>query len=162
MKHFQDPLTVFVHDALLGTAQRDLAFEKLLQPESYAFLDSLVTRLHSPGTVPPIDHATRWLNQDPSALLESVDAARLEYKVRARRVRVGFRLLRTVQNFMLRQGYKSAASERSVPEMMIGAMKGKLGRDGNYLGTMVKCVVVTFCSVWTLIRSWTGNFPHRN
>lgn len=54
-------------------------------------------------------------------------------------MRAGLELMRSVQGFMLRQGYKSADSERSLTEMMSAAMKGRLGRDVKYLGTMVKC-----------------------
>jgi origin recognition complex subunit 3 len=140
MKHFQEPLTIFVHNTLLGSLRPDTAAKKLLQPESFAFLDSIVTRVHNPGTVPDVDHATRWLEQDVPALLNSIDEARQEFKMRARRVRIAFWLMKLIRDFMLRHGYKSAAPEGSVPELMIAAVSGKLGKESKYLGTMVKCV----------------------
>ena len=55
-------------------------------------------------------------------------------------MRIAFRLMKLVREFMLRSGYKSAASDQSVPELMIAAMSGRLGKESKYLGTMVKCV----------------------
>jgi origin recognition complex subunit 3 len=56
-----------------------------------------------------------------------------------RKTKVALGLMKRVKEFMLKQGWRSA-DERSAVELMCEAMKGRLGRDGRYLGTMVKCV----------------------
>jgi hypothetical protein len=54
-------------------------------------------------------------------------------------MRLGFGLVRMVQGFMLNQGYKGIDSN-PVSGMMSAAMKGRLGKEIKYLGTMVRCV----------------------
>ena len=46
--------------------------------------------------------------------------------------------MQRVKAFMLRQGWRSA-DERSEVGVYFEALKGRLGRDGRYLGSMVKC-----------------------
>jgi origin recognition complex subunit 3 len=150
MKHFEEPLTVFVHDTSLGTERRELAVDILLQPKSFAFLDSVFARLQRPNPIPSVGQLRQWRTQDVPAVLDSIDDARLGLKSRARRMRVAFKLMRTVQQFMRRQGYRSADLVQSFPEMMIAATKGKLGRDGKYIATMVKCVPSTQMRVTVL------------
>jgi len=54
-----------------------------------------------------------------------------------RKTRVALGLMKRVKEFMLRQGWRSA-DERSAVALMFEALKGRLGRDGRYLATMVK------------------------
>lgn len=60
-----------------------------------------------------------------------------------RRTRMAFGLMRLVRAFMLKQGWKSAGGDgdaKEVGEDMAQALRGRLGRDTRYLGTMVKYV----------------------
>lgn len=139
LKHFCDPLTILCHDTFLGTSA-DLAAQILTSPNSFLFLDSLFTRLHRPGPVPSENHADRWRNQSIPSLIEAVDQVRIAFHTHARNLRVGFRLLIMVQGWMKKQGYKSAESDLTVIEMMGDAMRGRLGRQGKWIGTMIKCV----------------------
>ena len=142
MKHFEEPQTLFVHDSLLGTTRPDLAADLLLQPESFTFLDSIFSRLQKFNPVASIDLVSEWRAKDVRAVLASVDEARLEVKARARRMRVAFRLMGVVRKFLVQQGHKTAESEWNVPEMMVAAMRGRLRRDGKYLGMMVRYVIL--------------------
>jgi hypothetical protein len=57
-------------------------------------------------------------------------------------MRLGFGLIRLVQGFMVKQGHRGIDSDqvRTLYGMMSAAMKGRLGREIKYLGTMVRCV----------------------
>lgn len=140
LKHFDDPLTIFVHD------NGNLS-SLLLQPTSFPFLDYLLTRISSPpaSSVPPSPtHSTAWLNQSVPSLLASIDEARTGFRTKMRKTKVALGLMKRVKEFMLRQGWRSA-DERSQVELMFEALKGRLSGDGRYLGTMVKCVLVSLC-----------------
>ncbi|KIM92135.1 hypothetical protein PILCRDRAFT_810149 [Piloderma croceum F 1598] len=134
LKHFDDPLTVFVHD------DGNLS-SLLLQPTSFPFLDHLLTRISAPpassSVAPSPTHSTAWLNQSVPFLLASIDEARTGFRTKMRKTKVALGLMKRVKEFMLRQGWRSA-DERSQVELMFEALKGRLGRDGRYLGTMVK------------------------
>jgi origin recognition complex subunit 3 len=134
LKHFDDPLTIFVHD------NGNLS-SLLLQPTSFPFLDHLLTRISAPpasASAPPSPtHSTAWLNQSVPSLLASIDEARTEFRTKMRKTKVALGLMKRVKEFMLKQGWRSA-DERSQVELMLEALKGRLGRDGRYLGTMVK------------------------
>jgi len=58
------------------------------------------------------------------------------------KTKVALGLMKRVKEFMLRQGWRGP-DERSQVELMFEALKGRLGRDGRYLGTMVKCVWIS-------------------
>lgn len=144
LKHFDDPLTILVQSSILP----------LLSPPSsasYPFLSRLLTRLHSPSpnSPPSASHASDWRAATPAALLESIDGARAAFRRAARRRRVGVGLMRAVKRWLRGRGWKTTAenagrrgggkeAEEAV-DMMCRVLRGRLGREGRWLGSMVKC-----------------------
>jgi origin recognition complex subunit 3 len=158
MKHFDDPLTIFVHETNHNPA---FTVPNLLLPSSFPFLDYLLARVHapSPSHIPPSPtHSASWLAQTIPSLLASVDDARVAFKTKMRKTKVALGLMKRVKEFMLRQGLRSA-DDRNAVDFMIAAMRGRLGRDGRYFGTMVKYVLSCFCVVaYDSVRS---HFIHK-
>ncbi|KIJ08440.1 hypothetical protein PAXINDRAFT_139281 [Paxillus involutus ATCC 200175] len=124
MKHFEDPLTIFLVDEA-GWNHSD--------PASFAFLDSVFARVHSSSLIP--DNSTGWLNEGVDELLGSVRTARATFQKRSKLLRVSFQLFLLVQRFMISLGHKS---DKTLPELMCGALRGRLGNSLKYLCTMVK------------------------
>lgn len=141
LKHFDDPLTIFTQDSHLGHPSAEQAAQTLLMPSSFPFLDHLLTRLHAPApNVPPSpDHASEWMNQNPATVLASIDEARINFRAKMSKTRVALGLMKRVNDFMFNNGWKGIV-ERNDVEWLCEALKGRLGRDGKYLGTMVKWV----------------------
>ncbi|EGO26953.1 hypothetical protein SERLADRAFT_448068 [Serpula lacrymans var. lacrymans S7.9] len=135
MKHFEEPLSVFAIQSPFTTIEE--ATMTLHHPSS-AFLESILARMQCPDEISLINHVDRWRDESVSSLLESIDTAHLNFRKRARLMRVAFQLYRSIQQFLLRQGHKTAQGERNLPEMMCAAMKGTLVREGKYLSMMVK------------------------
>ncbi|KAI0060018.1 hypothetical protein BV25DRAFT_1828445 [Artomyces pyxidatus] len=135
MKHFDEPLTIFVRDELLGTKSITSAAEALSTPDCFAFLDTLLAWSTDPHTV---TNNTGWGNTDVSALLLAVREARVQFQTKLRGIKLAFGILRTVQRVMLSFGYRSAETDKSLLELMSAAMKGQLEREGKYLGMMTK------------------------
>ena len=131
MKHFSgEPLTLLV--------QTNPAFNTLSQSSSFLFLDSLLTRLITPDA-----EGTDWSQHTLPRILATVDEARKEFYHRARRVRVGFGIIKLVQEFMMQQGYKGLNWNQHpegtpVLDMMIDIMRAKVGSDIQILGSMVR------------------------
>ncbi|KIK98892.1 hypothetical protein PAXRUDRAFT_823391 [Paxillus rubicundulus Ve08.2h10] len=125
MKHFEDPLTIFLVDETAGWDHRD--------PSLFAFLDSVFARVHSSSLIP--DNSMEWLNQGLDELLASVRTARAAFQKRSKLLRVSFQLFLLVQRFMISLGHKS---DKTLPELMCGALRGRLGNSSKYLCTMVK------------------------
>jgi origin recognition complex subunit 3 len=126
MKHFEEPLTVFLAEE--GFPSRNLA-----KPDSVSFLDCILARLQSSSLAP--DHSTGWLAEDVDELLVLVRTARATFQKKSKLLRVSFRLLLVVQNFMVSLGHKS---EKTLPELMCTALRGRLGTSFRYLCTLVK------------------------
>lgn len=81
---------------------------------------------------------------------------------------MAFGLMRLLKTFMLKQGWKSAGGDedaREVGQDMAQALRGRLGRDARYLGTMVKYVSIFFSLsrylyiCYQLIHTLAGNYP---
>jgi origin recognition complex subunit 3 len=132
LKHFEDPLTIFVQDSNRIGSSVHLA-------ASFPFFDYLLTRIHAPNPniPPPPSDSNTWRIQSILSLISSVDSARVAFRAKMRKTKVALGLMKRVKDYMLRQGWKSA-DDRSAVELMVEALKGRLGRDGRYLGTMVK------------------------
>lgn len=126
MKHFEEPLTVFL-------SGEKFASRSLTAPESTPFLDCVLARVQSSPLVP--DRSSGWLAGDANELLGLVRAARLGFQKNLKLLRVAFRALLVVQTFMTSLGYKS---EKTLPELMCMALRGRLGTSYKYLCTLVK------------------------
>ncbi|KAF9224942.1 hypothetical protein BS17DRAFT_779331 [Gyrodon lividus] len=131
MKHFEDPLTVFLIDERLGSPST--AGRKLSDPASFAFLDSVLARVHNSSLV--TDNSTGWLNESPDQLLGSVRTARDTFQKRSKLLRMSFQLFLLLQRFMIPLGHKS---DKTLPELMCGALRGRLGNSHKCLCAMVK------------------------
>lgn len=152
MHHFMEPLTVFAIDELLGAQTFSNATAKLQDAASLPFLDALLTRLHHPekgdsdlqdASSPAIQ--SKWKVTDVQSILSAIKSTRTSVRMHARKSRLAFAAFRLVQAFLLRQGYKTADSGRSVLEAMSACLRGTLSRkDGRWLAAMVKCVSISF------------------
>ena len=126
MKHFEEPLTIFL-------AEESLPSRILVEPDSVPFLDCILARVQSSSLVP--DHSAGWLAEGVDELLVLVRTARVAFQKKSKLLRVSFRLLLVVQNFMVSLGHKS---EKTLPELMCTALRGRLGTSFRYLCTLVK------------------------
>ncbi|KAI6022101.1 origin recognition complex subunit 3 N-terminus-domain-containing protein [Pisolithus marmoratus] len=130
MKHFEEPLTVFLHNERLGSS--DDGSSVLSEPTSFGFLDALFTRVHN--TQDTIHHR-EWLNTSIDGLLSAVRTARKTFRWRVRLLRVAFQAILLIRTFMISEGYKA---EATLPELMCGAIRGRIQNVTKYLCTMVK------------------------
>ncbi|KIJ64777.1 hypothetical protein HYDPIDRAFT_175307 [Hydnomerulius pinastri MD-312] len=133
LKHFEEPLTVFLLDERLGSS--GTTEPNLSDPASFGFLDSLFARVHESSLVPQFEHSFRWADESPGALLSSVWTARKAFQKRAKLLRIAFQLFLLVQRFMLLLGYKT---DKTLPELMCGAVRGRLGSSYSHLCAMVR------------------------
>ena len=126
----------------------------LSRPESLGFLDSLVTRL----TVPSSDsigamETEDWRSQTSSTIVAQANRARKDFYSHARNFRVGFGMMRCIQAFLERQGYKGlewSADPRKdggLCEAMVDVLRGKVGGDIKLLGMFTKSVIFPSHSV---------------
>lgn len=126
MKHFEEPLTVFLHEESL--ASTDLA-----NPDLTPFLNCIYARIQYSSLVP--DHSTGWLTGGVDELLMLVRTARVAFRKKSKLLRVSFRLFLVVQHSMVLLGHKS---EKTIPELMCTALRGRLGTSYRYLCALVK------------------------
>ncbi|TFY63732.1 hypothetical protein EVG20_g6195 [Dentipellis fragilis] len=128
LKHFDEPLTIFA-------SEQDWPLDILEEPAAFPFLDHLLS-----STLDP--HSSRsakgWPISDIPALVEFKNQAESDYQSHLRDLRSAFRVMRCVQDFLLRHGYGRAGMEKDPFEMMCAALRGGLAREGKYLGLMVK------------------------
>ncbi|KAH9039965.1 origin recognition complex subunit 3 N-terminus-domain-containing protein, partial [Lactarius hengduanensis] len=135
-KHFDEPLTVFVHDELLGTSSAELATEKLSDPKGIAFLTSLFS--WSFGRQELASKQVGWPVNDVAGLLASIAEARADFRSRLRRFKLVFGVLLRVRKVMLNLGYRTAEVDTTPLEMMSASLRGGLAREGKYLVMMTK------------------------
>src|SRR6266702_1236817 len=140
VKHFDEPLTVFVRDELLGTSSAELATEKLSDPKGFTFLTSLF--LWSFGPQELSSNQVGWPVNDVADLLASIAEARANFRSRLRRLKLAFGVLLRVRKVMLDLGYRTAETDKTPLEMMSASLRGGLAREGKYLGTMTKSAVL--------------------
>ena len=142
MKHFEEPLTVFLYDSSLGLDSVADAVSELEQPDSFGFLDSLLNRLWIDVSDQATLDSIRLDEEAPTieSLLEAVSAARTQARRQARNMRVGFQTMYLVRNFMHTHGYKTTTGrpEESALELMTRVVRGRASQDVKYLGLMVK------------------------
>ncbi|KAH7886383.1 origin recognition complex subunit 3 N-terminus-domain-containing protein [Phlebopus sp. FC_14] len=131
LKHFEDPLTAF-HERIGSLSPEETL---LSDPASFSFLDSIFSRVQDSSLIPEVDHAVRWLEETLEHLLSSVRTAREIFQERLKLLRVAFRLLLLVQRIMASFGHKT---DKTLPEMMVGAIRGRLGTTQKYLCSSVK------------------------
>ncbi|KAG6853066.1 hypothetical protein C0991_007136 [Blastosporella zonata] len=134
LKHFSgEPLTLLIKSTPSS--------EILAQPASAPLVEAVLARLQSS---PSTDSSNlEWPNQSLPPLIAAIDDTRAFAYSRARRVRIGFRLIKLIQDFMASQGYKglnwgSDTRAIAIMDVMIAALQGGLGSDIKYLGIMVK------------------------
>jgi len=138
MKHFVEPLSVLCHDTLLGTSRIEQTAQKLAEPSSSSFRDSLCARLEYSASKNSQGGRRAFTIPD---LISSVDTARSDFRTRAHGVKVGFRLLLEVQDWMKAQGYKPFASTPlTVTEMMEMTMRGQMKKEIKWIGNLVRFV----------------------
>lgn len=126
MKHFEEPLTVCL-------AEESLATRSIADPDSAPFLNCILARIQSSSLV--LDHSTNWLAGGVDELLMLVRTAREAFRKKSKLLRVSFRLFLVVQHFMVSLGHKS---EKTLPELMCTALRGRLGTSYRYLCALVK------------------------
>lgn len=126
MKHFEDPLTVFL-------PEDNVTLRHLADPSSAPFLNCVLARLRN-SPLPP-DRSNGWLAESLDELPGLVQTARLAFQKESKLLRVSFRLLLAVQDFMTSLGHKS---EKTLPELICMALRGRLGTSYRYLCTLVK------------------------
>jgi len=138
MKHFEEPLSVFVPTQTLGRSKD--AEKVLLTPDAFPFLDALFARVHESTLIAPAEHASSWRSATVDSLLSSVETARDTFRMRAKLLRVAFRLLLRVRQFMLVHGHKTVQGDQTVPDLMCLALRGRLGSVYGHLCSLVRCV----------------------
>lgn len=126
MKHFEEPLTVFLAEECL--ASMNLA-DQGLNP----FLNCILARVQSSSLVE--DQSTGWLAGGVDELLVLVRTARVAFRTKSKLLRVSFRVLLVVQHFMVSLGHKS---EKTLPELMCAALRGRLGTSYRYPCSLIK------------------------
>ena len=130
MKHFEEPLTVFLDDEQLGSPSSGA--NTLSESPSFGFLDSLFVRICNSRDV---NHSRDWRSASIDSLLTAVQNARTTFRTRAKLSRVAFQMILLIRRFMVSEGYKL---DETVPELMCGAIRGRLQNPMKYLCTMVK------------------------
>ncbi|EED84139.1 predicted protein [Postia placenta Mad-698-R] len=130
MKHFTEPLTVFVESSTLGLRNERLAGQKLDQSESQPFRDVLTSRL-ARSTSNPDD-----IDEDAISLLRSVNAARDGFYRKLRTMRIGL----SVMNIVRQAIETERENESSMLDTLIAALRGRANRDVRQLATALsKC-----------------------
>ncbi|KAF8062222.1 origin recognition complex subunit 3 N-terminus-domain-containing protein [Lyophyllum atratum] len=135
LKHFSvEPLTLLVK----STPSLDI----LGQPLSFPFIDALFARLQASEGSPSAD-ASEWSQKSLQSLATSINDARTLFYARARRLRIGLGIMRHVQEFMAKQGYKGLDWGQhpggvGILDVINDLLCGKLGSDIKFLGNMVR------------------------
>ncbi|TCD68793.1 hypothetical protein EIP91_009807 [Steccherinum ochraceum] len=142
MKHFEEPATVLVHDSLLGTDSHEDAVSVLEQPESFVFLDTVLSRLWTDVADQPTPDQIQLDEESPSieSLLDAVSAARIQSRHLAQKMRIAFQTMYLVRKYMHSQGYKTTNDrpEENALELMTRVIRGRVNKEVKYLGLMVK------------------------
>ncbi|GJE86321.1 origin recognition complex subunit 3 N-terminus-domain-containing protein [Phanerochaete sordida] len=130
LRHVEEPFALFMHDSLLGCASAEEAYEKLQDNSAAAFADALQERFDSPS-------------DDPADVLAAVDEARVDLAAAAEQMRLAYRVLRLLQDFMSSYGYRPSpftnedGTEEPRLSFMARVVEGKVSRDVQHLVRMV-------------------------
>ncbi|TFK53049.1 hypothetical protein OE88DRAFT_1677789 [Heliocybe sulcata] len=152
MKHYDNPLTFFARDSLLGTSSPAEAEQKLSKPTFFPFLDALFTRISLPSPAPALDPLFEpdgepgddWSDVTVASLLASMDVLREKYKARLRDIKVGYRLMNLMKGVLVKVGYDTSAKkgnlevEKEDVELMRRALRGRCARESKTIGAAVK------------------------
>jgi origin recognition complex subunit 3 len=138
MKHFEEPLSILAPAQVLRRPED--AAKVLLTPDAFPFLDALFARVHESTLIAPVEHATSWRSATVDSLLSSIETAHNTFRMRAKLLRVAFRLVLCVRQFMLVHGHKTVQGDQTVPDLMCLALRGRLGSVYGHLCSMVRCV----------------------
>ena len=132
LKHIEEPLTLFVQNSLLGCSSIEIAYQKLQDLSSEPFLDALRARIDSPSA-------------DLAEILFAVDEARANFTAAAERMRLAYKTLRLLQDFMSSYKYRSSpytaegGTEEPRLQFMARVTQGKVAKDVQHLVRMVRC-----------------------
>jgi origin recognition complex subunit 3 len=167
LKHFDEPLSIFMRDERLGTSSAERAIEKLSDPKAATFLISLFSWAFGPQEL--ASNEDGWPVNDVAGLLASVADARADFRSRLRRLKLAFGVMRKVQKVMLDLGYRGAGSEKTPLEMMSASLRGGLAREGKYLGMMTRSAMSSpsqnrILCFFAQLRGWerAGNCPAKS
>ncbi|KAL4253363.1 ORC3 family protein [Abortiporus biennis] len=149
LKHFEEPFTFFLRDILLGTSSENDTIEKLEDPESFNFLDTLLTRVWSDASSQEnneVEAQINWKAPSIPDLLQTVSDAKEESSKRTQKFRLGYQVLTVIQKFMKAEGYRTTSNsegEQPPMDLMVKVAKGKATSDVRYLALMVKKLSAT-------------------
>ncbi len=153
IRHFEAPLTSFVHGFGSDAALREAA-TRIRQTSSFPLVDKLLVRLWSekapsepPKDIPGYLNDVDWDDLPLEELLSLLSSARDDFRKRAAHMRLGYQVIRIVKRFMRSHGYKPSASttgqEDSGLTFMGRMVRGRVGRDVKHLALMVRLVSCT-------------------
>jgi origin recognition complex subunit 3 len=94
---------------------------------------TVFARVHSLSLIP--DNSRGWLNEGVYEPLVFIWTARAALQKHSKLLRASFPLFLLVQQIMVSLGYKS---DKTLPELMCGSLRGHLGSSPMYLCTIVK------------------------
>jgi len=154
LKHFDEPLSIFMRDERLDTPSAKHAIKKLSDPKAATFLASLFSWAFGPQEL--ASNETGWPVNDVAGLLASVADARADFCARLRRLRLAFGVMRNVQKTMLDLGYRGAGSDKTPLEMMSASLRGGLAREGKYLGMMTRSAISFHIKPVLNSRGWNA------
>ncbi|KAF9489511.1 hypothetical protein BDN71DRAFT_1455928 [Pleurotus eryngii] len=140
MKHFEDPLTILVNDNLLGTPSLSEAMEKLRQPQSFPFLDSLFARVHAQSEQADAEHIDLWRQETIDSLFRSLDKERTAFRDHSRQSRIWFKILTLARAFLLKENAIKEAPDkpRSSIDLISSYLDGELEGEVQALAKAIK------------------------
>ncbi len=146
LKHFEEPFTALVHDSTLGQRQASRSQEHVLhQPESFAFLDDLVSQLESSPSQDgkSVQNESTWKETSVESLIQKIDEARELFRLRSQQMRLGFQVFHCVRQALEDQGVKATipnARPDTPLQFMAKFVRGEreVARDLKYLVMSVK------------------------
>lgn len=148
MRHFEDPLTMFVRGFDSGAQLREAA-TRLSQTASFPTIDRLLVRIWGESgsegrgnLTPEYLKDVDWNDLSIEALLSILDCAHRGFRRQASRMRMGYQVIRIAQKWMRIQGYRVSPSttgqEDSDLTFMSRVMRGRVGRDMKHLAMLIK------------------------
>ncbi|THU95492.1 hypothetical protein K435DRAFT_966374 [Dendrothele bispora CBS 962.96] len=113
----------------------------LKEPPSFSFLETIMARLHTPGDEDNVTPSRAeeevevkdWEITNISSFTKTVDSARLDFYRHCQKMRFGFKILRTIDGFLVARGYKGLDWERihgpGIARIFVEFLKGGLTRE---------------------------------
>lgn len=146
MKHFVHPLSIFVHDALLGTASLHDAEEALTSSACTQIAEALHARLLAVPP-PPTSSDVGKPPQSAHDLLACVTSCRATFQSCARRMRVAFAVARIAEHISLGDTSSPISNGRSIEgrsgrldslDMLSAVLRGRAGSQVRYVCMAVR------------------------